>query len=74
MKDLLEITPTQYRKKYAGSAVSRIKYIDMMRNVFLVIANLDKKELLPEVLAWQSAHLEHELKEYQYCLDKLNRE
>jgi epoxyqueuosine reductase len=55
---ILELTPTQYRKKTKRSAVSRIKFEDFMRNVFLVMANTQRHDLYSQVQAWTKRHPE----------------
>jgi epoxyqueuosine reductase len=71
-EELLTITNTQFRKKFKSSALSRIKYIDFMRNAFIVIANLGRKDLLPLVKAWKERNPEPEIIEWKRCTQKLS--
>lgn len=71
LKKILQMTTGDYRRKIKNSAVSRIRYPDFMRNVFLVIAAGARKDLYADVLGWQKNHPDLDLREYQYCLKKI---
>lgn len=71
LTQILQTTSSQYRKRYKDSPLSRIKYIDFMRNTFLVIANLDKKEVLPQLLEWGEKYQGESIPEWQYCVTRL---
>ena len=72
LKDILSWTKTQFKNKTRHTALSRIKYDDFMRNVFIVIQNLNKTELLGDVQAWENKH-QMQLKEWVNCVARLNR-
>jgi len=67
--DFLKLSKTQYRKRFSQTAISRIRYEDFMRNVFLVIGNLGKKELLGDVMAWRERN--GSVGELEYCIELL---
>jgi len=69
--EVLKLSKTQYRKKFYKTAISRVKYEDFMRNTFLVIGNLRKKDLLNDVLAWKQKNSGLNLAELKFCIDKL---
>ena len=71
LKIILQMTTGDYKRKIKNSAVSRIRYPDFMRNVFLVIAARMRRDLLPHVLQWQENHPDLDLAEYDYCLKKI---
>lgn len=71
-KEVLSWTKTQFKTKTRKTALSRIKYEDFMRNVFIVIENLNKSDLLNDVIAWENKH-QMQLKEWSSCVANLNR-
>lgn len=74
-KDLPQIftmTKTQYVKKTRDTALSRIKYEDFMRNVFLVLANAEESSYVNLVLDWQKNHPDLHLSECEYCIEKIS--
>lgn len=71
LKGLLSMTRSRFRKRFRKSAISRIKYEDFMRNVFLVIGNLEKRELLPDVKIWKEFNRDLDLAEWHACVAKL---
>lgn len=71
LSDFLKMTKSQYRKRFSKTAISRIQYEDFMRNVFLVIANMKKGELIEEVMVWRERNVGLELEEWRYCVEKL---
>jgi epoxyqueuosine reductase len=70
-KKILQMTTGDYKRKTKDSAMSRIRYPDFMRNVFLVIAASARQDLWDAVLGWQAAHPDLDLAEYDYCLKKI---
>ncbi len=71
LKNILQISADDYKRLTKQSAIARVKYADFMRNVFLVIANTNRRDLLPDVLRWQSRHADLNLEECQWCLEKI---
>lgn len=75
LRDILNMTPSAYKKKVKDSAVSRVKYLDFMRNVFLVIANTKRVDLFDLVKSWPERLKRSEvLSEWRYCLEVLESE
>lgn len=72
LPQILNMTQTQYIKKTRGTALSRIKYDDFMRNVFLVLANSGDASWLEPVLVWQRSHPDLALAECEYCIDEIS--
>ncbi len=72
LQNILRMTEVDYKQKIKNSAISRIKYTDLLRNVFLVIANTKRKDLYADVLAWQNRHTEI-LEECTWCLEILQK-
>lgn len=72
LKKILQMTTGDYRRKIKHSAMSRIRYPDFLRNVFLVIAAGRRTDLLPDVLEWRAKHPDLDLAEYDYCLNKIS--
>jgi epoxyqueuosine reductase len=73
LKSLLQMGEGDYRMTTKTTAISRIKYTDFMRNVFLVIANKERGDLLLEVKAWRDRHSNLDLAECDYCINVLSR-
>jgi epoxyqueuosine reductase len=71
LKGILQLTKTAYRNKIKNSAISRIRYEDFMRNVFLVILNTKRLDLFVEVKGWGSRNSSLKLLEYDDCLAQL---
>jgi epoxyqueuosine reductase len=71
---ILKLTIESYKTKVNKSAISRLSYVDFMRNVFLVIANNPQKELIEDIQNWQKQNLNLELEEYQHCIQVLRQE
>ncbi len=71
LSDLLDLDEVKYKEKFKKTPLSRIHYHDFMRNVFIVIANSKKKELLKGVLTWQKRNPDQNLAELERCLDVL---
>ncbi|EKD52402.1 MAG: iron-sulfur cluster binding protein [uncultured bacterium] len=69
--DLLSLSEHDYELKTRDSALSRLKYFDFMRNVFIVIANAARTDLLNEVCAWQLRHPTMLMSECVACAQKL---
>lgn len=74
LKVALAMSERGYKQKFSDSAISRIKYVDFMRNIFLVIANLQQKEFLDDVIQWQKQNPNLHLAEYEYCMGVLSRD
>lgn len=72
-EEILRMSRAQYQKKFRTSAISRIRYDDFMRNVFVVIANLKRCDLLSEVMAWRERHKELDMEEWEYCAGELKK-
>jgi len=72
IEEFLKLSKVSFKKLYKNTAISRIKYEDFMRNVFLVIANLEKKELYDDVCHWVEENQEMDLAEVRYCLEKIS--
>lgn len=72
LEELLEMDELAYKNKFSQTAISRIKCADFMRNVFLVIANLKKRELAKRVQVWIDRHPQCHLAEASYCLEKIS--
>jgi epoxyqueuosine reductase len=72
-QELVGMTRGAYRRKFSASAISRIRYEDFMRNVFLALARHKRRELLPAVLVWQKNHPGLKLAELSYCVEELQR-
>ncbi|MCP5464437.1 MAG: tRNA epoxyqueuosine(34) reductase QueG [Deltaproteobacteria bacterium] len=73
LEDLLQLNPSQYRKQFGKTAISRIRYEDFMRNVFLLIAKQKRKDLLNAVIAWKKKNSKRVLAEWDYCVRELKR-
>ncbi len=74
LKGLLQLTPTGYKKRVFKTAVKRIAFVDFMRNVFLVIANLERQDLLADILFWRERNARFlPVPELDWCLDKLSK-
>ena len=71
---ILTLTKERYKTKVNKSAISRLTYVDFMRNVFLVIANNPQKELEEDVMTWQYKNPNLDLVEYHHCLQVLKQE
>jgi hypothetical protein len=65
------MTKTQYVKKTRDTALSRIKYEDFIRNVFLVLANTKESSYYHLVLDWQKNHPDFVLAECEYCIGEI---
>lgn len=72
LPQILTMTKTQYMKKTRDTALSRIKYEDFMRNIFLVLANTKELSYLNLVLDWQKNHPDLHLSECKYCIEKIS--
>lgn len=71
LKNILKMSASQYKKSVKHSAISRVRYLDFMRTVFLVIANTKRVDLKNEVIEWQRLHSDSQLEELDYCLNVL---
>lgn len=71
LRKILQTDEQDYKTVMRNSAVSRIKHVDFMRNVFLVIANTRRFDLLSAVEEWRGKHPQLDLKELDYCLEIL---
>lgn len=70
-RDILSMDRLDYKKKYGVSAISRIKYSDFMRNVFIVLSNLKKKDLLSDMNTWKKENQDIKLAECDECIRRL---
>ncbi|MBF0104078.1 MAG: tRNA epoxyqueuosine(34) reductase QueG [Deltaproteobacteria bacterium] len=70
----LELDKGGYQKKFKHTAISRVKYQDFMRNVFIVIANLKRKDLIEQVKAWKIRNPHEGLAELEFCIGELEKE
>jgi epoxyqueuosine reductase len=71
LKEFLKMTRGEYQKWVRFSAISRVRYPDFMRNVFLVIANTKRVDLKEDVAHWKENHPGLNLAECDYCLEIL---
>ncbi len=71
-RDYLKLTEETYKRRYKESAISRVRYIDFMRNVFLVMAKKNMIELEKDLLEWKALNPHITIKELDYCLRELN--
>lgn len=69
----LNLKEGEYKKRFKKSAIGRIKYLDFMRNVFLVIAGQNRKDLMNEVLLWKEKNKGLKLAELDYCIKRLKK-
>lgn len=73
LKGLLQLDDKNYQAKTKYSAISRVKYPDFMRNVFLVIANMDRRDLLEDLFVWQKQNPSLSLEEFDYCVKSFSK-
>lgn len=72
LKSFLQMDEGSYKTKIKETAIMRIKYQDFMRNVFLVIANQKRSDLLPDVIEWRKSNPTMNLPELEDCVAQLS--
>lgn len=71
LRKILQMDASDYKAKTKRSAISRVKYEDFMRNVFLVIANARRGDLKTEVSRWRERNPGVAVRESEYCLERI---
>lgn len=69
LRNILQMSATDYKTKTKGSAISRVKYEDFMRNVLIVIANTGRHDLRDDVLKWREKNPGMSTVELESCLE-----
>lgn len=73
LRELLTMTRSEYRRKYKSSALSRIRYDDMIRNVAIVAMNTHRSDLVPDLVQWQKLNSDLSLIEINQAILRLTK-